>query len=117
MRGNKSERMDFDVIVLVAGIVGVWRARHLHRAENAARPIFGFGRRLDDGSWLGLRPCTPDMRPVIGDAPCHRGLWFSLGHNHHGLTLGPVTGCLLAEMMTGSMPVVDPYPFRPGRFR
>ncbi|CAE6857122.1 hypothetical protein R69776_07801 [Paraburkholderia nemoris] len=98
--------MDFDVIVLGAGIVGVWSARHLQRAENAARPIFGFGRRLDDGSWLGLRPCTPDMRPVIGDAPCH-----------HGLTLGPVTGCLRAEIMSGSMPVVDPYPFRPGRFR
>ncbi|ANB76845.1 amino acid dehydrogenase [Paraburkholderia phytofirmans OLGA172] len=89
----------------------------LERAEAAARPIFGLGRRLDDAPWLGLRPCTPDMRPVIGRAPRHRGLWFSFGHNHHGLTLGPVTGRLLAEMMTGGEPFADPYPFRPERFR
>ena len=89
----------------------------LDRAEAIARPIFGLGRRLDDAPWLGLRPCTPDMRPVIGRAPRHRGLWFSFGHNHHGLTLGPVTGRLLAEMMTGGEPFTDPHPFRPERFR
>jgi D-amino-acid dehydrogenase len=89
----------------------------LGRAEQIARPIFGLGQRLDNAPWLGLRPCTPDMRPVIGAAPRHRGLWFSFGHNHHGLTLGPVSGRLLAEMMTGATPVADPYPFRPERFR
>ncbi|MEA3084108.1 MAG: hypothetical protein QOC89_1805 [Paraburkholderia sp.] len=89
----------------------------LARAESEARPVFGLGRRLDEAPWLGLRPCTPDMRPVIGRAPRHRGLWFAFGHNHHGLTLGPVTGRLLAEMMTGAEPCADPYPFRPERFR
>jgi D-amino-acid dehydrogenase len=89
----------------------------LARAESIARPVFGLGRRLDDAPWLGLRPCTPDMRPVIGRAHRHRGLWFAFGHNHHGLTLGPVTGRLLAEMMTGAAPFTDPYPFRPERFR
>ncbi|MFM0278947.1 FAD-binding oxidoreductase [Paraburkholderia sediminicola] len=89
----------------------------LARAESIARPVFGLGRRLDDAPWLGLRPCTPDMRPVIGQAPRHRGLWFAFGHNHHGLTLGPVTGRLLAEMMTGAEPFADPFPFRPERFR
>jgi D-amino-acid dehydrogenase len=89
----------------------------LERAESIARPIFGLGSRLDDAPWLGLRPCTPDMRPVIGEAPRHRGLWFAFGHNHHGLTLGPVSGRLLAEMMTGAKPFTDPHPFRPERFR
>ncbi|MBU7439508.1 NAD(P)/FAD-dependent oxidoreductase [Paraburkholderia fungorum] len=89
----------------------------LARAESVARPVFGLGRRLDDSPWIGLRPCTPDMRPVIGRAPRHRGLWFAFGHNHHGLTIGPVTGRLLAEMMTGATPCADPYPFRPERFR
>jgi D-amino-acid dehydrogenase len=89
----------------------------LARAESIARPIFGLGRRLDEAPWLGLRPCTPDMRPVIGQAPRHRGLWFSFGHNHHGLTLGPATGRLLAEMMTGAEPFTNAYPFRPERFR
>jgi D-amino-acid dehydrogenase len=89
----------------------------LERAERTARPTFGLGARLDERPWLGLRPCTPDMRPVIGRAPRHKGLWFSFGHAHHGLTLGPVTGRLLAEMMTGEQPFADAAPFRPERFR
>ncbi|MGN6665620.1 MAG: NAD(P)/FAD-dependent oxidoreductase [Trinickia sp.] len=88
----------------------------LQRAEGYARPAFGLGQRLDAEPWLGLRPCTPDMRPVIGPAPRHRGLWFAFGHAHHGLTLGPVTGRLLAEMMTGATPFTDPRPYRPARF-
>jgi D-amino-acid dehydrogenase len=56
------------------------------------------------------------MRPVIGPAPRHRGLWFAFGHAHHGLTLGPVTGRLLAEMMTGATPFTDPAPYGPARF-
>jgi D-amino-acid dehydrogenase len=89
----------------------------LARAERIAQPAFGLGARLDEQPWLGLRPCTPDMRPVIGPAPRHKGLWFSFGHNHHGLTLGPVSGRLLAELMTGEQPLADAYPFRPERFR
>lgn len=88
----------------------------LARAERLAQPIFGLGARLDAAPWLGMRPCTPDMRPVIGPAPRHRGLWFAFGHNHHGLTLGPVSGRLLAEMMTGAAPFTDPGPYRAQRF-
>ena len=88
----------------------------LERVEPLARAAFGLGERLDREPWLGMRPCTPDMRPVIGRAPRHRGLWFAFGHNHHGLTLGPVTGRLLAEMMTGEPPFTDPQPYRPERF-
>jgi D-amino-acid dehydrogenase len=88
----------------------------LERVEPLARATFGLGERVDEKPWLGMRPCTPDMRPVIGRAPRHRGLWFAFGHNHHGLTLGPVTGRLLAEMMTGETPFADPRPFRVERF-
>jgi len=56
------------------------------------------------------------MRPVIGPAPSHKGLWFSFGHAHHGLTLGPASGRLLAEMMTGETPFCDPSPYRADRF-
>jgi D-amino-acid dehydrogenase len=65
---------------------------------------------------MGGRPCTPDMMPVIGPAKHHPGLWFAFGHAHHGLTLGPITGRLLAEMMTGEPTVVNPQPFRVERF-
>ena len=49
----------------------------LDRAERIARPVFGFGERLDPQPWLGFRPCTPDMRPVIGPAPAHRPVCLS----------------------------------------
>jgi D-amino-acid dehydrogenase len=56
------------------------------------------------------------MLPVIGRAPRHRGLWFAFGHAHHGFTLGPATGRLVAELMAGEAPFVDPAPFAPERF-
>lgn len=88
----------------------------LERAERIARPVFGLGARIDESPWLGLRPCTPDMRPVIGPADRHRGLWFAFGHAHHGLTLGPVTGRLVGELMNGEACFTNPVPYRAGRF-
>ena len=88
----------------------------IDQTEPHARGIFPLGRRVDAEPWMGARPCLPDMRPIIGPAPRHKGLWFAFGHNHHGLTLGPATGRLLAEMMTGEAPFADPAPFAMGRF-
>jgi D-amino-acid dehydrogenase len=88
----------------------------LDEIEPIARETFPLGDRLDASPWLGRRPCTPDMMPVIGPAKRHKDLWFAFGHAHHGLTLGPVTGRLLAEMMTGAKTVADPFPFRVERF-
>lgn len=88
----------------------------LDRAEPRAREIFPLEDRIEPTPWMGSRPCLPDMRPVIGRGPRHKGLWFAFGHNHHGLTLGPVTGRLLAEMMTGESTFTDPAPFALERF-
>ncbi|CAB3792050.1 D-amino acid dehydrogenase 1 [Paraburkholderia caffeinitolerans] len=88
----------------------------LDAAERVARPMFGLGKRLDDTPWMGMRPCTPDMRPLLGPAPRHAGLWFAFGHNHHGLTLGPVSGRLVAEQIMGETPFTDPRPYLPQRF-
>jgi D-amino-acid dehydrogenase len=88
----------------------------LGRAEPLARNLFPLAERLDNEPWMGARPCTPDMMPIIGPAPRHAGLWFAFGHAHHGLTLGPVTGRLIGEMMTGEPPFVDPFPYRADRF-
>jgi len=88
----------------------------LGRAEPLARGLFPLAERLDNEPWMGSRPCTPDMLPIIGKAPRHADLWFAFGHAHHGLTLGPVTGRLIGEMVAGETPFVDPAPYRPGRF-
>ena len=88
----------------------------VERALPRARALFPLGEAIDATPWKGARPCLPDMLPVIGKAPRHPGLWFDFGHQHHGLTLGPVTGRLLAEMMTGEAPFADPTPFAAERF-
>jgi D-amino-acid dehydrogenase len=88
----------------------------LARDEPLARELFPLGERLDPVPWLGRRPCLPDMVPVIGRGERHEGLWFAFGHAHHGFTLGPVTGRLLAEVMTGETPFTDPSPYAAGRF-
>jgi D-amino-acid dehydrogenase len=88
----------------------------LGRAEPVARDLFPLAERLDTEPWMGARPCTPDMMPIIGRAPKHASLWFAFGHAHHGLTLGAVTGRLVGEMITGEAPFVDPQPYRADRF-
>jgi D-amino-acid dehydrogenase len=88
----------------------------LQRALPLARALFPLGEAVDARPWMGARPCLPDMLPVIGPAPRHPGLWFDFGHQHHGLTLGPATGRLLAELMTGEQPFADPRPFAAERF-
>jgi D-amino-acid dehydrogenase len=86
------------------------------RLMPAAKALFPLGEPVEPQPWLGARPCFPDSRPVIGRSPGQRGLWLAFGHGHWGLTLGPVTGRLMAEMMTGATPFCDPKPFRAERF-
>ena len=88
----------------------------LGRAEPVARELFPLAERLDNEPWMGSRPCTPDMLPIIGRAPRHASLWFAFGHAHHGFTLGAVTGRLIGEMIAGETPFVDPAPYRADRF-
>ncbi len=88
----------------------------LDRAEPVARALLPLAERVERTPWMGVRPCTPDMLPVIGPAPGQSTLWCAFGHAHQGLTLGPSTGRLLAEMMTGEAPFVDPAPYRAERF-
>lgn len=88
----------------------------LRRAELIARTLLPLGEAVEPAPWMGVRPCTTDMLPVIGPAPRQPHLWLAFGHAHQGFTLGPTTGRLLAEMMTGDVPFIDPSPFRAERF-
>jgi len=88
----------------------------LDRVMPLARRLFPLGEPVEAEPWLGRRPCFPDSRPVIGRAPRQHGLWLCYGHGHLGLTLGPASGRLVAEMMTGTTPFMDPSPFSAERF-
>lgn len=89
----------------------------LERAEPIARRLLPLAEKVEDKPWMGTRPCTPDMLPIIGRIPGQDTLWGAFGHAHQGLTLGPTTGRLLAEMMDGERPFIDPAPYRAERFR
>jgi D-amino-acid dehydrogenase len=88
----------------------------LDRLMPHAKELFPLGEPVEQQPWMGRRPCFPDMLPVIGRAPGQPNLWLNYGHNHYGLTLGPVTGRLIAELITGATPMVDPAPYRAERF-
>jgi D-hydroxyproline dehydrogenase subunit beta len=74
-------------------------------------------------AWCGFRPWLPDGLPAVGaliegsgGAP-RGGLWTSCGHEGSGVALGPVSGLLLAQLITGEPPICDPAPVDPRRFR
>lgn len=63
--------------------------------------------------WLGFRPSMPKSMPVIGPVPRYPQVILAFGHGHLGLTLGPVTGRLVAATLAGRVPHVDLTPFLP----
>ncbi|MFZ1813748.1 MAG: FAD-dependent oxidoreductase [Rhizobiaceae bacterium] len=89
----------------------------IERCLPLARELVNLGDAVEDRPWMGSRPVMPDMLPVIGRSSEMPGLWFNFGHAHHGLTLGPVSGLLLAQMIAGQDTFTDPAPYSLDRFR
>ncbi|MCB1422728.1 MAG: FAD-binding oxidoreductase [Nitratireductor sp.] len=67
--------------------------------------------------WMGHRPATTDSLPVIGEVETAKGVYAGFGHQHVGLTGGPKTGYLLAQLIGGKRPNMDMAPYSPMRFR
>lgn len=67
--------------------------------------------------WVGMRPLTPDGLPLLGRVPGYRNLSVATGHAMLGITMAPVTGERMADLITGAAPPAALTPFDPGRFR
>jgi D-amino-acid dehydrogenase len=89
------------------------RIRRLLPAAREALP--GLSDRVTR-EWLGYRPSTPDSLPVIGRSARSRSVFYAFGHQHLGLTLGAITGRLIAAAVGGRDPEIDLTPFRADRF-
>jgi D-amino-acid dehydrogenase len=63
--------------------------------------------------WLGFRPSLPRSLPMIGPVRKKPTVILAFGHGHLGVTLGPITGQLVAALINGNEPPLDPSPFRP----
>ena len=75
------------------------------------------GLNLDGAErWMGYRPSLPDSLPVIGRAPGRKQVYLAFGHGHLGLTMGAVTGQLIADLAADRAPAVDLAPFGAQRF-
>lgn len=67
--------------------------------------------------WCGWRPMSRDDVPIIGRVPGRDGLWLATGHGMMGVGMSTGTGQLLADLITGHAPAIDPLPYRLERFR
>jgi len=86
--------------------------RLLKRHAKASFPNLTFSRTQD---WMGFRPSTPDSVPLIGEL-AQSGIYAGFGHQHVGLTAGPKTGRLIAQMIDGTPPNIDMTPYDPARY-
>jgi D-amino-acid dehydrogenase len=74
--------------------------------------------QLEHGEiWAGLRPCSPDGLPFIGRFRDYDNLIAATGHAMVGISLAPITGKLVAEIVHGRIPSIDLHLLRPDRFR
>ncbi len=91
--------------------------RRAHGLLPLARALYP-GLPEDGGTpWMGHRPSMPDSLPVIGRSRASPDVVYAFGHGHLGLTGAPSTGRLVAELLAGRPPFIDPAPFAPTRFR
>jgi len=76
--------------------------RQIAQIMPRVREAFPVGKTLLDEPWMGRRPTVPDSLPIIGPAPRHENLWLAFGHSHMGFTMGPITGQLIANDISGA---------------
>lgn len=66
--------------------------------------------------WMGFRPSLPDTLPAIGPSRASPRVIHAFGHGHLGLTQSAGTARLVADLVTGAAPAIDPHHFSPQRF-
>ena len=64
-------------------------------------------------AWVGLRPASPDNSPLLGALPGWTNVVVAAGHTAEGVLLSPITGHLIAQLLTGAAPDLDLAPFSP----
>ena len=106
----------FAGMVEMAGLDAPANPRRAEVIKRLAKRMYPKLRLEGATQWMGRRPSMPDGLPVIGPSPRHENLWLAFGHGHTGMVAGPMTGRIVAGMITGPMPNIDVTPFRADRF-
>ena len=87
--------------------------RHVHRMFPALKESYPEERI---STWMGHRPSLPDSLPAIGRSRRSPDVVYAFGHGHVGMAGAPMTGKLVAELLSGKTPSIDLTPFSPARF-
>lgn len=98
------------------GVVHAAKLRGITQAMPTYFPAFGPGDFEGQPVWTGLRPCTPDGLPYLGWCPGFTNTCVAAGHAMLGLSLGPVSGAVIASLLTGEDPGIDLRLLEPGRY-
>lgn len=104
-------------------LAGTVEIAALGAPENAGRLAYiarkgaeMFGPLPDPAShWLGFRPTMPDSLPVLGYSPQSERIIHAFGHQHLGLTLGGISGRIVADLAEGRQPNIPIDAYRPNR--
>jgi len=90
------------------------RIRHLTQLARRMLPDLD---TQEESVWMGCRPSLPDSLPVISRSYVSNSIIYAFGHQHLGMTLGPVTAFLVEQMLTGEKTKTDLHPYRINRFK
>lgn len=102
--GSTLERVGFDKGITDTARVDLQAAARELLPALADYPV--------EHHWAGLRPGSPDGIPYIGEHPDIKGLFMNCGHYRNGVVLAPASVRLLADMVQGNTPVLDPSFYR-----
>jgi glycine oxidase len=105
--GSTMENVGFDARTTDTGI------RKVRGAAEEICPSLAGGTPT---AWAGLRPITPDMLPLIGPDPEQPAVIYACGHSRNGVLMAPLTGDIIADLVTGTPLSHDLSQFRPDRF-
>ena len=106
--GTTMENVGFDAATSPAGV------RKVRAASEEICP--GLTASARTNAWAGLRPVTPDMLPMLGVDPERPSLIYACGHSRNGVLMAPLTGDIIADLVTGAPLSRDLSQFRPDRF-
>ena len=106
----------FAGMVELGGVDAPENPRRVEVIKRLAKRMYPKLRLEGATQWMGRRPSMADGLPVIGPSPRHENLWLAFGHGHTGMVAGPMTGRIIAGMITGPMPNIDVTPYRADRF-
>ena len=101
--GSTMERVGFDPKTTEAAAV------QLRQCAVELSPALASHRLLSH--WSGLRPMTPDLLPIVGEDPDVPGVFYACGHSRNGILLAPLTGMVIAELLTRGATSLDVSPW------